>query len=173
MASLADDLQKRLIGVIIICLKFDCSKNLLNTILLLLDTVRTIIFFLVNCSNPVNLWESTGFEQFHFQSKKYQLFENKMVDKGGEKCQLLDTIYSKENGVHVRQLGQVRCACMAVRLGVSVDQVSLGYVRLGQVRCTCMNRNRNCLNFPRLTLKISNYVEQKSVEQFQVDQCIS
>jgi hypothetical protein len=28
-----------------------------------------------------------------------------MVDKGGGKCQLLDTIYSKENGVHVRQLG--------------------------------------------------------------------
>jgi hypothetical protein len=45
------------------------------------------------------------FEQFHFLSKKYQLFENKMVDKGGGKCQLLDTIYSKENGVHVRQLG--------------------------------------------------------------------
>jgi hypothetical protein len=28
-----------------------------------------------------------------------------MVDKGGGKCQLLDTIYGKENGVHVRQLG--------------------------------------------------------------------
>ena len=38
--------------VIIICSKFDCSKNLL-------DTVRAIIFFLVNCSNPVNLWELT------------------------------------------------------------------------------------------------------------------
>ncbi len=45
--------------VIIICSKFDCSKNLLDTILLLLDTVRAIIFFLVNCSNPVNLWELT------------------------------------------------------------------------------------------------------------------
>ena len=38
-----------------------------------------------------------------------------MVDKGFGKYQLLDTIYSKENGVHVRQLG---CTCMAVRLGV-------------------------------------------------------
>jgi hypothetical protein len=45
------------------------------------------------------------FEQFHFQTKKYQLFENQMLDKGGGKCQLLDTIYRKENGVHVRQLG--------------------------------------------------------------------
>jgi hypothetical protein len=94
----------------IICSKFDCSKNLLDTILLLLDTIRAIIIFLVNCSNPVNLWESTGFEQFNFLSKKYQLFENQMVedqmvDKGGGKCQLLDTIYSKENSVHVRQLG--------------------------------------------------------------------
>ncbi len=40
----------------IICSNCDCSKNLLDTILLLLDTVRAIIFFLVNCSNPVNLW---------------------------------------------------------------------------------------------------------------------
>ena len=45
------------------------------------------------------------FEQFNFLSKKYQLFKNQMVDKGGGKCQLLDTINSKENGVHVLQLG--------------------------------------------------------------------
>ncbi len=38
----------------IICSKFDCSKNLLDTILLLLDTVRAIIFFLVNCSKIKN-----------------------------------------------------------------------------------------------------------------------
>ncbi len=89
----------------IICSKFVCSKNLLDTIFHLLNTIRAIIIFLVNCLNPVNLWESTGFEQFDFLSKKYQLFENQMVDKGGGKCQLLDTIYSKENGVHVRHLG--------------------------------------------------------------------
>ena len=37
--------------------------------------------------------------------KKNQLLELQMVDKGFGKYQLLDTIYSKENGVHVRQLG--------------------------------------------------------------------
>jgi hypothetical protein len=42
-----------IIWVMIICSKFDCSKNLLDTILLLLDTVRAIIFFLVNCSAAV------------------------------------------------------------------------------------------------------------------------
>jgi hypothetical protein len=52
--------------VIINCSKFVCSKNLLDTILLLLDSIRAIIIFLVNCSNPVNLWELTWFEQFHF-----------------------------------------------------------------------------------------------------------
>ena len=64
-----------------------------------------------------------------------------MVDKGFGKYQLLDTIYSKENGVHVRQLGQVymygsqdRCTCMAVRLGVGQVRCWLGQVRLGQVR---------------------------------------
>ena len=50
----------------IICSNCDCSKNLLDTILLLLDSIRTIIFFLVNCSNPVNLWELTWFEQINF-----------------------------------------------------------------------------------------------------------
>ena len=33
--------------VIIICSKFDCSKNLLDTILLLLDTIQAIIIFFV------------------------------------------------------------------------------------------------------------------------------
>jgi hypothetical protein len=37
--------------------------------------------------------------------KKNQLIELQMVDKGFGKYQLLDTIYGKENGVHVRQLG--------------------------------------------------------------------
>ncbi len=60
-------------GVMIICSKFDCSKNLLDTILLLLDTVRAIIFFLVNCSKIKNHEKSSAvryFEQFHFLSKK-------------------------------------------------------------------------------------------------------
>ncbi len=79
------------------------------------------------------------FEQFHFQTKKHQLFENQMLDKGGGKCQLLDTIYSKENGVHVRQLGQVRLGVQymygsQVRCQVRLGQVRLGQARLGQVR---------------------------------------
>jgi hypothetical protein len=43
------------------CSNCDCSKNLLDTILLLLDTVRAIIFFLVNCQMRV---EQSQFEQF-------------------------------------------------------------------------------------------------------------
>ena len=42
-----------LIGVMIICSKFDCSKNLL-------DTVRAIIFFLVNCSKIKNHEKSSA-----------------------------------------------------------------------------------------------------------------
>ena len=34
-----------------------------------------------------------------------QLLELQMVDKGFGKYQLLETIYCKENGVHVQQLG--------------------------------------------------------------------
>ena len=47
---------------------------------------------------------------FTFSQKKYQVLELQMVDKGFGKCQLLDTIYSKENGVHggqpYEQVGQ-------------------------------------------------------------------
>ncbi len=39
--------------VMINCLKFVCSKNLLDTILLLLDSIRAIIIFLVNWSTAV------------------------------------------------------------------------------------------------------------------------
>ncbi len=34
-------------------LEFVCSKNLLDTILLLLDSIRAIIIFLVNCSTAI------------------------------------------------------------------------------------------------------------------------
>jgi hypothetical protein len=84
-------------------LKIRLSKKLLNMIFQLLDTIRANVTFFVNCSNPVNLWRSSGFEQFHFLTKKYQLLELQVVDKGFWKCQLLDTIYTKENGVHVLQ----------------------------------------------------------------------
>ena len=74
----------------------------------LLKWCRAIIFFLVNCSKIKNHEKSSAVHVFQAVSlldNKYQLFENQMLDKGGGKCQLLDTIYSKENGVHVRQLG--------------------------------------------------------------------
>ena len=114
------------------CSKFDCSKKLVDTILSTGRHHSSKCHFFVNWSNPVNLWESTGFDQFHFQSKKYQLLELQMVDKGFGKSKLLDTNYSKKMvhmyGSKVRgqvRLGQVRCTCMAVRLG---------QVRFGQVR---------------------------------------
>ena len=44
-------------------------------------------------------------EQLNYFFLKVKLLELQLVDKGFEKCQLLDTLYSKENGVHVRQLG--------------------------------------------------------------------
>ena len=74
-------------------------------ILLLLDTIRANDKKSEKWSTIKKYLPYVYFEQFHFLSKKYQLFENQMVDKGGGKCQLLDTIYSKENVVHVRQLG--------------------------------------------------------------------
>ncbi len=48
----------------VICSKFDCSKNLLDTILLLLDTIRAIIFFLVNCSKIKNHEKSSAVRVF-------------------------------------------------------------------------------------------------------------
>ena len=57
--------QSKLINrVMIICSKFDCSKNLLDTILLLLDTVRAIIIFLVNCSKIKNHEKSSAVRVF-------------------------------------------------------------------------------------------------------------
>jgi len=38
---------------------------------------------------------------FTFSQNKYQLLKFHMVDKGFGICQLLNTVYSKENGVHV------------------------------------------------------------------------
>ena len=40
---------------------------------------------------------------FTFSQKNINCSNCKWFDKGFGKCQLLDTIYSKENGVHVRQ----------------------------------------------------------------------
>ena len=49
--------------------------------------------------------QKSHFEQMQFLDQNDQLLELQLLDKNIEKCQLLDIIYSKENGVHVRQLG--------------------------------------------------------------------
>ncbi len=100
--------KKSIVWVIIICSKFDCWKNLLDTILLLLDTIRAIIIFFVNCSKIKNHEKSSAVRVFRAVSlldKKILTARIAIGRKGFEKCQLLITIYSKENGVHVRQLG--------------------------------------------------------------------
>ena len=87
------------------CSKFVCLKNLVDTIFHLLDTIRANVTFL----STGRIWLIFGDQldsiSFTFSQKKYQLLELQMVDKGFGKCQLLDTIHTKENGVHVRQLG--------------------------------------------------------------------
>ncbi len=65
------------------------------------------------------------------------------------KQQLLDTIYSKENGVHVRQLGQVDMYGSQVRC-----QVRLGQVRLGQV--IIINNNKSFI----LSSHFIHYIQQ-------------
>jgi hypothetical protein len=84
------------------CSKFVCSKKLVDTIFQLLDTIRANVTFFVN---RLIFGDQLDSISFTFSQKNYQLLELQMVDKGFGKCQLLDTIYSKENGVHVRQLG--------------------------------------------------------------------
>ncbi len=128
--------------------KLVCSKKLVDTIFQLLDTIQANVTFLSTGRIRLIFGDQMDLISFTFSQKRYQLLELQMVDKCFGKCQLLNTIYSKENGVHVQQLGQglsqVRCTCMAVRLGVHVWQlgqvymyvskVQLGQVRLGQVR---------------------------------------
>ena len=71
---LTQNLNVKKIGDMIICSNCDCSKNLLDTILLLLDTIRAIIFFLVNCSKIKNNEKSSAVRVFRAVSlldKKY------------------------------------------------------------------------------------------------------
>jgi hypothetical protein len=71
----------------------------------LLDTIRAIIIFLSTARIQLIFGDQLDSSSFTFRQKKYQLLELQMVDNGFGKYQLLDTIYCKENGVHVRQLG--------------------------------------------------------------------
>jgi hypothetical protein len=87
------------------CSKFVCSKKLVDTIFQLLDTIRANVTFLSTGRIRLIFGDQLDSISFTLSQKKYQLLELQMVNKGLGKCQLLDTIYSKENGVHVRQLG--------------------------------------------------------------------
>ena len=105
------------------------------------STARANVTFFVNWSNPVNLWGSTGFEQFHRQ-KNINCSNCKWLTKVLENINCSTQFIVKKM---VYMYGsQVRCTCMAVRIGVHVwhfCQVRLGQdrlVRLGKVRCTCM-----------------------------------
>jgi hypothetical protein len=89
------------------CSKFVCSKKLVNTIFQLLDTLLANVTFLSTGRIRLIFGDQLDSISFTFSQKKYQLIKLQIVDKGFGKCQLLDTIYSKENGVHVQQLGKV------------------------------------------------------------------
>ncbi len=80
-------------------------KILVNTIFQLFDTIQANVTFLSTGRIRLIFGDQLDSISFTFSQKKYQLLELQMVDKGFGKCQLLNTIYSKENGVHVRQLG--------------------------------------------------------------------
>jgi hypothetical protein len=80
-------------------------KILVDTIFQLFDTIQTNVTFLSTGRIRLIFGDHLDSISFTFSQKKYQLLELQMVDKGFGKCQLFETIYSKENGVHVRQLG--------------------------------------------------------------------
>jgi hypothetical protein len=87
------------------CLKFVCSKKLVDTIFQLLNTIQENDKKVKTGRQSKIICRTCISSSFTFSQKKYQLLELQMVGKGFGKCQLLNTIYSKENGVHVRQLG--------------------------------------------------------------------
>ncbi len=78
---------------------------MVDTIFQLLNTIRANVTFLSTGRIRLIFGDQLDLISFYFSQKKYQLLKLQMVDKGFRKCQLLDTIYSKENGVHVWQLG--------------------------------------------------------------------
>ena len=86
-------------------LKIQLLKKLVDTIFQLLDTIRANVTFLSIGQIRLIFGDQLDSISFTFSQKRYQLLELQMVDKCFGKCQLLNTIYSKENGVHVRQLG--------------------------------------------------------------------
>ncbi len=101
------------------------------------------------------------FEQFHFQTKKILTAQ---IATGPQRFWKMSTAqhnYRKENGVHVRQLGQVlgQVRLYQVRFG----QVRLGQVRLGKVRKGQVKQGRigheQVRQIKLLTISIGNKID--------------
>ncbi len=71
----------------------------------LLDTVRADDKNILICSKIKKVCRTCRVEQMQVLDQNEQLLELHLLDKRLKKYQLLDNILSKENGVHVRQIG--------------------------------------------------------------------
>jgi hypothetical protein len=71
----------------------------------LLDTVRADDKNMWNCSKIKKVCCTRCVEQMQVLDQNEQLLKLYLLNKRLKKCQLLDNIFSKENGVHVRQIG--------------------------------------------------------------------
>ena len=71
----------------------------------LLDTVRADDKNILICSKIKKVCRTCRVEQMQVLDQNEQLLELHLLDKRLKKYQLLDNIFSKENGVHVRQIG--------------------------------------------------------------------
>ncbi len=140
------------------CLKFVCSKKLVDTIFHLLNTIQANVTFLstgrkskiicrmwisssftfrqknINCSNCN--WSTKVLENVNCST---QFIVKKMVYMYGSQVRgqvRLGQVRLGQVrlGVHVWQLGQVFIYGSQVRCQVRLSQVMLGQVRLGQVR---------------------------------------
>ncbi len=126
------------------CSKFVCSKNLLDTILLLLDSIQAIIILLVNWSTAVlNLLSCRinwipAIDSICVNCSNCRPLYIRTVDTNFKKdinfarIAITRQIFCFKN-TYGRNQQRKWCTCMAVRC-----YVRLGQVRLGQVRCTCM-----------------------------------
>ena len=135
------------------CSKFVCSKKLLDTILLLLDSIRANNFYSVNWSTAVlNLFlmqDQLDSISFTFSQKNINCSNCKWSTKVLENVNCSTQFIVKKMvymyGSQVRgkvrgqvrgqvRLGQVYMYGSWVRCQVRLGQVRLGQVRLGQVR---------------------------------------
>ena len=134
------------------CSKFVCSKKLVDTVFQLLDTIQANVTFLSTGQIRLIFGDQLDSISFTLSQKKYQLLELQLLDKYFVSRTHTAGI-SKENDVHVWQLGQVR----------------LSQVRLGQVRCTCMAVRLGQVYMyeqKQKLLEFSKYVEQKVSSSF-------